>query len=419
MDRAVKKTDLFIRNRPKEVRKSYGQFFTGQQTARFMASLLEIPKQGPITILDPGSGTGILSAALLEQIENCGFKGEVELTCYETDELVLPVLEENLQMTQSEASFSLQFTILSRNYILEQANSFEGTLLDSLQQESKKYNLAIVNPPYRKIAKDDPQALAVPSICKGDPNLYFIFTAIALFNLEPDGQMSVIIPRSWTSGLYFRSFRNYLVHSGSVEHLHLFVSRSKVFDKDSVLQETIIVKLRKAKQAPKITMTSTESNADFNTLTTFQASCNTVIFGPDNYFYLVTNPKEVEILHKLSQFKQTLPDIGLKMKTGLTVDFRVREDLRNNANENTVPLFYSHHLKGGRVEHPIGKEGEWLETGKKGLLQPNTNYLFVKRFTAKEEKRRLQSSIYLADSFPDYELSAPRIKSISSRETSH
>lgn len=322
-------------------------------------------------------------------------------------------------MTQSEASFSLQFTILSRNYILEQANSFEGTLLDSLQQESKKYNLAIVNPPYRKIAKDDPQALAVPSICKGDPNLYFIFTAIALFNLEPDGQMSVIIPRSWTSGLYFRSFRNYLVHSGSVEHLHLFVSRSKVFDKDSVLQETIIVKLRKAKQAPKITMTSTESNADFNTLTTFQASCNTVIFGPDNYFYLVTNPKEVEILHKLSQFKQTLPDIGLKMKTGLTVDFRVREDLRNNANENTVPLFYSHHLKGGRVEHPIGKEGEWLETGKKGLLQPNTNYLFVKRFTAKEEKRRLQSSIYLADSFPDYELSAPRIKSISSRETSH
>ena len=68
-----------------------------------------------------------------------------------------------------------------------------------------------------------------------------------------------------------------------------------------------------------------------------------------------------------------------------------------------MPLFYSHHLKDVRVEHPIGKEGEWLETGKKGLLQPNTNYLFVKRFTAKEEKRRLQSSVYLADSFPDYE----------------
>ncbi|HEK9520492.1 TPA: DNA methyltransferase, partial [Streptococcus equi subsp. equi] len=39
---------------------------------------------------------------------------------------------------------------------------------------------------------------------------------------------------------------------------------------------------------------------------------------------------------------------------------------------------------------------------KKGLLQENTNYLFVKRFTAKEEKRRLQCGIYLAKKFPTY-----------------
>ena len=37
------------------------------------------------------------------------------------------------------------------------------------------------------------------------------------------------------------------------------------------------------------------------------------------------------------------------------------------------------------------------------MVQPNTNYLFIRRFTAKEEKRRLQCGIYLAEQFPQYQ----------------
>ena len=32
---------------------------------------------------------------------------------------------------------------------------------------------------------------------------------------------------------------------GHQEHIHLFVSRNKVFDKEHVLQETIIIKVKK------------------------------------------------------------------------------------------------------------------------------------------------------------------------------
>lgn len=35
-------------------------------------------------------------------------------------------------------------------------------------------------------------------------------------------------------------------------------------------------------------------------------------------------------------------------------------------------------------------------------MQDNKNYLFVKRFTAKEEPRRLQCGVYLAKEFPQY-----------------
>ena len=36
-------------------------------------------------------------------------------------------------------------------------------------------------------------------------------------------------------------------------------------------------------------------------------------------------------------------------------------------------------------------------------MQDNKNYLFVKRFTAKEEPRRLQCGVYLAKKFPQYQ----------------
>ena len=60
-----------------------------------------------------------------------------------------------------------------------------------------------------------------------------------------NGEMVYIIPRSWTSGAYFKRFRQYFLREGKLEHIHLFVSRNKVFDKEDVLQETIIIKSKK------------------------------------------------------------------------------------------------------------------------------------------------------------------------------
>jgi adenine-specific DNA-methyltransferase len=135
----------------------------------------------------------------------------------------------------------------------------------------------------------------------------------------------------------------------------------------------------------------------------FEAPYSTVINGKNLYVYLVTNTEEVEILRMLNQWSDTLPSIGLKMKTGLTVDFRNRDVLRNVAEEKAVPLFHAQHIQEGKVVFPTGKDNEYIVTEQKGLLQPNNNYLFVKRFTAKEERRRLQCGVYLARKHPEYE----------------
>lgn len=243
----------------------------------------------------------------------------------------------------------------------------------------------------------------MPSVCYGAPNLYFIFAAMGLFNLKNNGEMVYIIPRSWTSGAYFKRFREYFLSEGKLVHIHLFGSRNKVFDKEDVLQETIIVKVQKTAIKPNtVTITSTNSNKDFANCQSLVVPYDLVVSGEELYVYLVTNEEEVAVLDRLQKWNKTLPELGLRMKTGLTVDFRNRDVLRDEDEDGAIPLFYSQHIKQGEVQFPIQKENEYIVTDQKGLMQENRNYLFVKRFTAKEESRRLQCGVYLAKRFPQY-----------------
>lgn len=402
LDVAIKATTEYIDHMPKSQRKKYGQFFTSKETARFMAGLFEIPNQcQKLSILDPGAGSGILSIALLERLQEVPSIRELQLVCYENDPNVVDLLRTNLEMVCSQSDKKISYKILFDNYILSQATDYNFMLGANLEPE--KFDFVIGNPPYMKVAKDAPEALAMPDVCYGAPNLYFLFASMSLFNLKENGELVYIIPRSWTSGAYFKRFRQKFLSEGILEHIHLFVSRDKVFEKESVLQETIIIKVKKTRSKPKtVTITTTQSNSDFSERTIFQAPYATVINGPNYYVYLVTNSTEVNTLNILNKWKNTLPSIGLKMKTGLTVDFRNKEALRDEAEEQAVPLFYSQHIQNGKVVFPVGKEHEYLVTEQRGLLQPNKNYLFIKRFTAKEEHRRLQCGVYLAKKYPEY-----------------
>ena len=322
-------TESFIAEMPKKQRKEYGQFFTVPSTADFMASLASIDyNKHTLSVLDAGAGSGVLSAAIVAHIREHGYTGDIELTCYETDSKVLSLLEENL--AQINSSYKISYTIITENYILSQ--KFGSPETESL------YDIIIGNPPYKKIAKDAEEALAIPEVCYGAPNLYFLFWAMAIHNLKPGGEIVYIIPRSWTSGAYFAKFREYLFSQCVITHLHLFASRDKVFDGESVLQETIIVKVKKTTIRPDIVCITSSSTSDFSDVRKFDAPYNVVV-SSRQYVFLVTDGEESAALDKLSHLDETLPSISLPMKTGIIVDFRTREVLRNKDNSVLYRLY--------------------------------------------------------------------------------
>ena len=105
-----------------------------------------------------------------------------------------------------------------------------------------------------------------------------------------------------------------------------------------------------------VTITSSKSNSDFGEITSLTVPYDLVVAGEDYYVYLVTDENEVEVLRKLHKFDKTLPAIGVKMKTGLTVDFRNRRILRDKEEEGAMRLFYSLHISQGKEEFPKQKQ---------------------------------------------------------------
>lgn len=356
-----------------------------------MANLFNIDLNKPeLYLLDAGAGTGILSAALLDHIFKAGYKGKVHLTCYETDSLVLPVLEHNLELAKE--TFGIHYILKTENYITSQNFG---------EEDSDKYDYIIGNPPYLKISKDAPEALSMAKVCHGSPNLYFLFLAMGIYNLHQGQELVYTIPRSWTSGAYFKRFRSYLFEHSVITDIHLFGSRHKVFGDDTVLQETIIVKLKKTTVNPESINITSSATSDFSVLKRFSAPYHTVI-SRNQFVYLITDKNDAEVLERVSRLPNTLPDIQMKMQTGLIVDFRTRDALRNKLEEGAFPLLYSQHIKNGRVVWPMGKEGEVIKTSHKAYLQRNSDFLLVKRFTSKEEKRRLQCGIYLKQHYSQF-----------------
>ena len=125
LDQIMERTNQYIEAMPKKERKKYGQFFTSMETAIYMAGLFIIPEdKETLSVLDAGAGSGILSCALIEMIQNNSKVKKIKITCYENDSNILELLNDNLSYMKHNAKIEIDYEINMENYITSQYLEF-------------------------------------------------------------------------------------------------------------------------------------------------------------------------------------------------------------------------------------------------------------------------------------------------------
>ena len=388
----IEQTRLRLSKNTKAKKKSqFGQFLTSTRTAAFMASLFPDGK-GRCRLLDAGAGIGSLSAAFLDRWDTAGFDFQrVELDVFEIDDSLYSYLNQTLEKYRNNPEFIP--TIRKVDFIHAAVDWLSGSLF---AEEFQKYTHAILNPPYKKINSNSSHRLALRRVGIETVNLYSAFVALAVALAAPGGQIVAIIPRSFCNGPYYRPFRDFILEYAAIRHLHLFESRNKAFKDDKVLQENIIIRLERSGQQGPVTV-STSDDDTFTNLTTHEHSFDRIVF-PDDSERFIRVPLSPESNIELAPIIcYALADLGINVSTGPVIDFRLKEHLRDMPETGTVPLLYPCHFSG------IGTK--WPVTGKKKpnailrnndtekWLCPSGFYCVVRRFTAKEERRRIVASV--------------------------
>lgn len=370
-----------------------GQFMTPSSVARFMASLFPPSPLKTCRLLDAGAGMGALSCAFLDRWISNGFGFEsVEATAYEIDDTLRDHLVEHL------AGYSrVTPRIIAGDYI---------ELATGAGLQNQGYTHAILNPPYKKINSRSAHRLALRSVGIETVNLYSAFVALAIGETAPGGQIVAIIPRSFCNGPYYRPFRDFILERAAIRHMHLFDSRKKAFKDDDVLQENIIIRLERGGQQGPVTIT-TSTDDSFSDLATHEHLFERIVFpdDPERFIHVPTTNEQSTI--ELSQaVRSTLAELGIKVSTGPVVDFRLKEHLRSMPTPGAVPLIYPGHLTPSGTAWPLlnSKKPNAImrnaETEK--WLYPNGFYCVVRRFSAKEEKRRVVASVIDPRTFGDH-----------------
>ncbi len=376
-----------------------GQFFTPAPIASFMASLFQKPFRH-VRILDPGAGIGTLFAALVQALVSQYPKPEtIEVIAYETDETLKPHLDKSTDLCREaclQAGVHFSVTINFADFISSAIGISENRINCT---HASTFTHAILNPPYQKISKNSNTKRILSSAGLEASNLYPAFVWLAIKMLKQGGEIVSITPRSFCNGPYYRPFRKALIDLISLQRIHLFESRKDTFKDDSVLQENVILYGIRGQSAPSEFMVSVSPGKDLSLMNLRKVPFASVIHPSDRdaFIHLIEDDRGQEAMEIMAGFCTSLNELGLDVSTGRVVEFRARDFLRDDPEAGTAPLLYPRHLLNGFTRWPLlgGKKSNAIiiAANTRDLLLPSGFYVLTKRFSAKEEHRRIIASV--------------------------
>ena len=403
---AVRNTSKLVRAKSKSDNVRLGRLFTKKETARLMATMVNLDQsKTAFTVLDPGAGTGILSAAIVEEIcKRCPNCQRIFLTCYENNPEFVPILEDNLERIRKKARHDydvrLYVTVYAENYVTESQNHYTVTLYETVED---KFDIIICNPPTELIEKNSGEAKRAGGVTQVKISAAFLFAKMAARHLEEGGRLIIMLPTTVASASALTSFRKEMAQLLSVDKIHLFIGKQKNDKRAVPLKKSIIMSYGKCPKPLTVTVT---------TSTDWGKPENTVMLPPLDYSFVVdendgtlTLPKSVEdtkIVKYISAFPETITTLGLKVCTGLVIDSRCEELLFTEPIKGCVPLIRPTAIRGGQVRFPLPIKHQYIAPVNTALIQKNKNMVIIKRVPAGSDDRFVNSAIYMASQLPQY-----------------
>jgi adenine-specific DNA-methyltransferase len=127
---------------------------------------------------------------------------------------------------------------------------------------------------------------------------------------------------------------------------------------------------------------------------------------PEKVIHIATGSDANEVRDFLQSLPCRIEELGIEVSTGPVVDFRMKSSLSQHLGKKDVPLLYPHTIKTGRVIPPLLDASGYgdARVGKKPVaitvndetrrwLIPAARFVLIKRFSSKEEKRRLVAGV--------------------------
>ncbi len=373
-----------------------GQFFTPDPVGRFLASMFDLSDR-PSSLLDPGAGVGTLTASFVARwAAEC--RAPLTATACEMD----PSLSDELRATLDQCEHRRKVTaeLLGVNFIEWGTDRLGGLRI----ADAPGFDYLIMNPPYRKMASASHDRHLLRSLGIDAPNLYAAFLALGARLLAPGGQMVAITPRSFANGPYFKSFRRDLLSWVGLRRIHVYDSRGAAFSDSDVLQENVVFLAERSPERTSVLVTSSPSPSSAD-MTSRDVPYGEVVRpdDPEQFIHLTPHADHADVASAVSALPSTIASICVAVSTGRVVDFRSKDHLRPQPGEDTVPLVYPTHMTEGTVMWPkeTKKPNALVRCAEtETMLLPAGCYVLVKRFSAKEERRRVVASLVREGDLP-------------------
>ena len=385
-----------------EGRKGLGQVLTPVSVALLLAETFS-DWRDDVVLIDPGAGAGTLSAvAALSALSTEVRPSSVRVLAWELDPVLAARCGQSLALVSDlfgGEGITFEFEVLNQDFLSSAVQMSEGQ-----QPQGGTATHAILNPPYAKLsASSDERALA-EQMGAPVPNLYAAFMLAASALLKAGGELVAITPRSFCNGPYFKKFRRALLGRNGLCSIRVFMSRTCAFTDQGVLQENAVTHLVRGRPQPE-TVRVQVGDPEGPVATRSVPSGEVVLRGDcDAVIHVAESDSAARAAALIGGLPATLEAIGVTVSTGPVVEFRARPHLRTDHAPGSVPLLRP---------SSVGESGvSWQCSGGKpsaiedseataSLLTQRGDYVLVKRFTSKEERRRIVAGPMLADALPD------------------